>query len=171
MTRDVGQGMTVDGHPVPGERAQDERRRLRIAIAASAIAGSGLVVFATVIGVRVAESRAAATMRATRGVSAVVRPRRPVRQRRDQSAPRWLNTLATTRDEAGDAGGAVRRGAQPSTMPSVSADGVGSGRRIIRNEKNSPSRAARIGMARATCRASGRASVLMRMTSSWISAG
>ncbi len=54
---------------------------------------------------------------------------------------------------------------------STSSDGAGSGRRIMRNAVSSPSRPARIGMSSATCRARGRVSVLMRMISSWISAG
>ena len=39
---------------------------------------------------------------------------------------------------------------QPNTIPSGEPDGAGSGRRIMRNEVNSPRRAARIGMSSAT---------------------
>jgi 8-oxo-dGTP diphosphatase len=39
---------------------------------------------------------------------------------------------------------------QPNTIPSAEPDGAGSGRRIMRNEVNSPRRAARIGMSSAT---------------------
>lgn len=59
---------------------------------------------------------------------------------------------------------------QPRAIPSE-PDGAGSGRRIMRNELNSPMRAARSGMSSATCKAMGRESVLMRMISSWISGG
>ena len=56
------------------------------------------------------------------------------------------------------------------TIPSTEADGVMSGRRIIRKELRSPRRAAKSGTSRATCSARCRASVLMRTISSWISA-
>ena len=55
--------------------------------------------------------------------------------------------------------------------PSADPDGFGSGSRIIRNELNSPINPARIGMSRAICRASGRASVLIRMISAWVCRG
>src|SRR6185437_15839952 len=40
-------------------------------------------------------------------------------------------------------GGGLRRGSQPKIIPSPDPDGFGSGRRIIRNEVNNPSRPAR----------------------------
>lgn len=63
-----------------------------------------------------------------------------------------------------------RRQAQTSAI-SAPSDGAGSGRRIIRKALRKPSRPARIGMASATCRASGRASVLMRTISARTSGG
>ena len=60
---------------------------------------------------------------------------------------------------------------QPRTMPSAVPDCLGSGSRIIRNELNSPISPARIGMSRAICRASGLASVLIRMISALVAGG
>jgi MFS superfamily sulfate permease-like transporter len=46
--------------------------------------------------------------------------------------------------------GPLPRVSQPRAIPSTEPDGLGSGRRIIRNELNSPMRPARIGTSRAT---------------------
>ena len=64
----------------------------------------------------------------------------------------------------------ARRG-QPRTIPSAVPDGFGSGRRIIRNALNNPINPARIGISRAICSASGRASVLIRMISALVAGG
>ena len=61
------------------------------------------------------------------------------------------------------------RGDQPRTVSDFGAGG--SGCRIIRSELSRPSSPARIGISRATCRAMGRASVLIRMISASISGG
>ena len=67
---------------------------------------------------------------------------------------------------AHDPCGVEALGIQPRSVPSPESVVSGSGMRLMRNELNSPMRPARIGMSRAICRASGRASVLMRMISS-----
>ena len=59
---------------------------------------------------------------------------------------------------------------QPKANPSATAD-FGSGNRRIRSEFSKPMSAASSGTSRATWSATGLASVLMRMISSWISAG
>ena len=59
-------------------------------------------------------------------------------------------------------------GNQPSAMPSAADDGAMSGKRPMRKEFTRPSRPAINGTKRATCRARGLASVLMRMISAWI---
>ena len=62
-------------------------------------------------------------------------------------------------------------GGQPNASPSRSVDGLMSGSRIMRNELRNPRSEARIGTSIATWRAASPASELMRMISSWISAG
>ena len=57
--------------------------------------------------------------------------------------------LVTPRSLETGAGGCVMRG-QPKAIPSAEADGVISGRRIMRNELNNPTRPARIGTSSAT---------------------
>ena len=94
----------------------------------------------------------------------------PLSSNIDQPFMTYFAVARFEHQEPGHGGGA-RRWNQPKIIPSADPDGFGSGRRIIRNELNSPISPARIGISSATCRASGRASVLIRMISAWVCRG
>lgn len=75
-----------------------------------------------------------------------------------------LDTRLPSRMNADSAGAAV-------VGDYVAVDGVGSGRRIIRNERESPNSDTRSGTSRATWSACGRALSLIRKISSLVSGG